>query len=232
MKIKELLKFKKKLLIEPQKYFSINDLDKKIEKYLDYENGFFVELGANDGVNQSNTLYFEKYKNWKGVLIEPTPHNYIECKKNRSEHTKSFCAACTSFDYNDKFVEIMFSNLMTIPINLESDIYDKSAHALEGKQFLNEKEDNFIFGALARTLNDILIEALAPKKIDLLSLDVEGAEIEVLKGIDHNDFRFKFICVECRDIEKLEKYLNLNNYILIEKLSIHDYLFKDNIFKN
>ncbi len=31
-------------------YFSLNQLDKKLEKYVDYDNGYFVELGANDGV--------------------------------------------------------------------------------------------------------------------------------------------------------------------------------------
>ena len=37
-------------------YHSINELDKQLEKYVDYDDGFYVELGANDGVNQSNTL--------------------------------------------------------------------------------------------------------------------------------------------------------------------------------
>ena len=40
-------------------------------KYLNYENGFFIEAGANDGVVQSNTFYFEKELNWTGLLIEP-----------------------------------------------------------------------------------------------------------------------------------------------------------------
>ena len=65
--------------------------------------------------------------------------------------------------------------------------------------------------------------------IDLLSLDVEGAEIEVLKGIDHETYRFKYMCIECRNIEKLEKYLNQVGYLLIEPLSVQDYLFKNNI---
>lgn len=71
----------KKNKIQESKYFSINEIDIKIEKYLNFDNGFFVELGANDGVNQSNSLYFEKYRNWKGVLVEPIPHNYLLCKK-------------------------------------------------------------------------------------------------------------------------------------------------------
>ena len=42
------------------RYFSLIDLDKKLEKYLDFDNGYFVELGANDGVNQSNNNIFRE----------------------------------------------------------------------------------------------------------------------------------------------------------------------------
>ena len=66
-------------------YFGLNGLDKKLEKYVDYENGFYVELGANNGINQSNSLFFELHKNWHGVLVEPSVHNYLLCKKYRSE---------------------------------------------------------------------------------------------------------------------------------------------------
>lgn len=44
------------------KYFSLNQLDRKLEEFVDYNNGYFVELGANDGVTQSNTLYFERHR--------------------------------------------------------------------------------------------------------------------------------------------------------------------------
>ena len=99
-------------------YYSLNDLDKKIEKYLDINNGFSVELGANDGVTQSNTLHFEKFRNWRGILIEPTPHNYLLCRENRSPENSIYCCACTSFDYKEKFVEIAYSNLMSSPLGL------------------------------------------------------------------------------------------------------------------
>ena len=46
------------------KYFGLHNLDRKLEKYLDYEKGYFVELGANNGVSQSNTKYFELFKKW------------------------------------------------------------------------------------------------------------------------------------------------------------------------
>jgi hypothetical protein len=101
-----------------RRYFGLNNLDQKIEKYLDFDNGFFVELGANNGIEQSNTLYFELFRGWKGVLVEPTPHNYLNCRKVRSPMTNVFCNACTSFDYKEKFVEIIYSNLMTAPVGL------------------------------------------------------------------------------------------------------------------
>ena len=71
-------------------YSGLNKLDKKIEEYLNYDDGFFVELGANDGVTQSNTLYLEKHRKWKGVLVEPTPHNFLKCLENRSKLKKSW----------------------------------------------------------------------------------------------------------------------------------------------
>ena len=208
-----------------KRYFGLNNLDQKIEKYLNYDNGFFVELGANNGVHQSNTLYFEKYRGWQGILIEPILHNYLICRQNRSSKNKFFCNACTSFEYDEKFVEIIYSNLMSVPVGLETDISDPSEHAREGRQFLQHFEENVSFGAVAKTLNQILIDAEAPKIMDFLSLDVEGAEIEVLKGIDHDRFKFKYMCIENRNFDKLEQYMACYDYVFVENLSHWDYLF-------
>lgn len=208
-----------------KRYFGLNNLDEKLEKYLNYDDGFYVELGANNGVHQSNTLYYEKYRGWSGVLIEPILHNYLMCRQNRSGKNKFFCNACTSFDYDKKFVEIIYSNLMSIPVGLETDIADPVGHAKEGKQFLQVFEENTSFGAVAKTLNEILIEANAPNVIDFLSLDVEGAEIEVLKGVDHSQFKFKYMCIESRSFDKISDFLSNFGYTFVDKLSHWDYLF-------
>jgi FkbM family methyltransferase len=210
------------------KYVSLNQLDRKLEKYVDYDDGYFVELGANDGVNQSNSLYFERYRNWRGLLIEPAPQNFLKCRENRSSRNVICCAACVSIDYDKEFVRIAYSNLMSTPIGLDSDIKDPQAHAKLGGQFLRDGETVFEFGALARTLNSLLVNACAPKLIDFLSLDVEGAELEVLKGVDHQEFRFKYILVECRDFTRLSDYLKNQGYFFVEKLSEQDYLFTGN----
>ena len=113
---------------------------------------------------------------------------------------------------------------MTIPTNLESDINDKFSHANHSNTIRKNFEEEVIeFYAKAKTLNAILIESVSPKKIDFLSIDVEGAEIEVLKGIDYTNYQFKYILVESRDIEKISNFLDKHNYKLIEKLSHHDF---------
>ncbi|QHE83763.1 FkbM family methyltransferase [Hydrogenophaga sp. BPS33] len=208
------------------KYYSLNQLDRKLEKYVNHDNGYFVELGANDGVTQSNSLYFEKHRNWRGLLIEPTPHNFVKCRKNRSPRNSIHCAACVSFGYDQDFVRMAYSNLMSTPLSLGSDISDPMSHANSGSKFLQDAEVVFEFGAVARTLNSILIEAQAPKLIDFLSLDVEGAELEVLQGVDHEAFHFKFILVECRDFDRMNAYLEPLGYRLAEQLSSQDYLFQ------
>ena len=207
------------------RYRGLQELDRKVEKYLNFDGGFFVELGANDGLFQSNSWYYETYRNWRGVLIEPAPNLFLECRKNRSERTHVTCAACVSFDYADEFVKIVYSNAMSVSMGVETDLVDPQAHAELGRQFLRPGETVFTFGALARPLNAILAEASAPLLIDFLSLDVEGAEIEVLKGVDHETYRFRYMLIECRDIARLERYLGPLGYGLLERFNEHDYLF-------
>ena len=207
------------------RYRGLMELDRKIEKYLDFNGGFFVELGANDGLFQSNSWYYETYRDWRGVLIEPAPNLFLECRKNRSERTHVTCAACVSFDYADEFVKIVYSNAMSVSMGVETDLADPQAHAELGRQFLRPGETVFTFGALARPLDAILAEASAPRLIDFLSLDVEGAEIEVLKGVDHDAYRFRHMLIECRDIARLESYLVPLGYRLAERFNEHDYLF-------
>ena len=207
-------------------YFAINQLDKQLEQYVNYDNGFFVELGANDGISQSNSLYFEIKRNWSGVLIEPTPHNFLLCKEHRSAKNYIFCNACVSFDYKEKYVDIKYANLMSISENLELDLEDKDSHIQSSNKFLSNNEDVFSFGATAVTLNSILEKSKAPKEIDFLSLDVEGAELEVLKGIDFDKFSFKFMLIEVRDIKRMESFLLQHGYLLEKKFSTHDYLFR------
>jgi FkbM family methyltransferase len=216
---------KKKYYIADGQYYALDGIDIKLKKYLNYDNGFYIEVGANDGIKQSNTFYLEKEKNWRGVLVEPSPNNYILCKHNRSNSNNVYCNACVSFNYKEKFVEMAYSDLVSTALNLESDTSNPLLQAQSGLPSFG-KDEIPVYGAIAKTMNALLIDSHSPREIDFFSLDVEGAEIEVLKGIDYNKYKFKFILVESRDITRIETFLKNYNYRLIEKLSHHDYLFE------
>ena len=201
-------------------------IDMMLEDKLPHRDGFYVELGANDGVGFSNSYYFEVNKGWKGVLIEPAPNLYLSCVKRRGANNVVFCNACVPFDYNEEFVRMKYCDSMTISDNLDLDIGDHDKFVEDGDQYLNEGESTFIFGAKSATLNSLLKEAEAPALIDFLSLDVEGAELDVLRGVDFTKYNFRYMVIECRDIDKMNAYLAEFNYSLEKKITLRDYLFK------
>ena len=205
--------------------FSRDGIDKKLENLLPHKNGFYVELGANDGALASNSYYFELKKNWKGILIEPAPNLFLSRKKRRGKNNFVFCNACVPFDYKNEFVSMIYCDAMTISKDLDLDIENPEKFVLDGEKHLLTREETFSFGAKASTLNDLLLKGSAPNLIDFLSLDVEGAELEVLKGIDFEKFRFKYIVLESRNIKLTKSFLSNHSYELVERITENDYLF-------
>lgn len=162
---------------------------------------------------------------WRGLLIEPVVHRYFELVANRSSMNSFACAACVPFDFDEKWVEVEYGDLMTIPVGLRHDLPSVSQHRDAAKKFLLGSEHAVTFGARAVTLQELLEIYSAPPLVDFLSLDVEGAEIDVLKGIDFSKTRFRFMLVESRSISDLESFLNSKGYYLEKKMTVHDYLF-------
>ena len=190
-----------------KKFNALNSLDKKMLEFINYENGYFIECGANDGVDQSNTWYFEKILNWSGILIEPLNKQFQELKKNRSKKNKFFnLALCSSETEN---ILLMEDNDLTSKSSIDSSKTAKS----------NFKSVNSL------TLTKILDEISAPNLIDFFSLDVEGFEDQVIKGINFDKYNFKYFLIETKNDEVINFLIN-KNYCLIKKLSYHDLLFK------
>ena len=224
-KFKKIFNFKVPVILKKilKKSHARNELDLKLKKYLNFSGGFFIELGAHDGITQSNTFYYEKKYNWKGILIEPVPKLFNYCKKYRSNKNLYFCNACVSFDFNKDKVKLIYSNLMTTAVDLTSDDYRKK-HLADPE--LNFFEKNNYFYANARTLSSILKESKAPNIIDFFSLDVEGAEFDVLNGIDFSIYNFKYIIIETDNFERLDKFMTNKNYKFINKYNSNDYLYE------
>lgn len=206
-----------------KKFVGLEGLDQKLAKIITYKDGFFVELGANDGILYSNTLHFELFQNWTGLLIEPSPVEFKKLRRNRGKKSTAINAACVDFDYRQENIELIYSGLMTIDLSPKTEITDIESHAKTGRQFIDV--DNYRFTAKALTLTSILDSAGAPNVMDLLSLDVEGSELNVLNGFDFDKYKFKYVLIETRSFKKIDKYLTQRNYRFIESVTAQDFLY-------
>tara|TARA_A100001015_G_scaffold320627_1_gene447725 strand:- start:2893 stop:3600 length:708 start_codon:yes stop_codon:yes gene_type:complete len=219
--------FFKKLLFnfENKKFYGKNEFDKKLLKYLNFKNGFFIECGAHDGITQSNTFNLEKKLNWHGILIEPSS-KFRELKKNRSKKNYFFNLALTNDNQKNKKLKFSYYNLMTHRI--DSPAIDNLFLDDAKKNGLQKNEKHYFFEANAKTLNQILSQLKKIKKIDFFSLDTEGTELEILEGLNFDHYKVNYILIESRSINQTVKFFNNKNYKLIDYLDGKDYLFCDN----
>lgn len=175
-----------------------------------------MDVGACDGRAASNTYHLEKFQNWKGVLIEPIMHAYFRSRQIRDVNRNNFFnCALASHNYTEKAVELLYSGLMTIS---SESIFSGKEWADTGSKFLGNGEVVTTFYSVARTLQSVLIESNAPTRIDFLTIDVEGAELSILQGVNFSDWVFEYILIE--RIEGSEAFRKLVNegYIHIETI--------------
>lgn len=188
-----------------RKSYALNQLDVKLETYLRKRGGFFIEAGANDGIRQSNTFYFEKYLGWRGLLIEAIPALAQKCRQNRPRCAVENCAL-VSEDYIGRTIEVHYRDLMSMVKGGMADPVDEARHLELGKGFMKMGDTPQALSVPAKTLNRVLAEHRVGN-IDLLSLDVEGYEVEVLRGIDFKRHRPGHLLVEVRDIRAIERVI-------------------------
>jgi FkbM family methyltransferase len=183
-------------------------IELKILPYLkDIENGFFVEAGALDGLFMSNTKILEDL-GWGGILIEPSRKAYEKCVKNRSALIINCALVSKDYPGSSVYGDFWFDG--EDGIGAWSGIL-KNAYGVRA-----------IAEAHAKTLSSILKEQ-GVKKVDFLSLDVEGYELEALKGIDFSEVEITHILVEVNlkdySLEEMDKYLGQFGYKNIACLS-------------
>ena len=202
---------------------SLNNLDDKLSKYLDFRNGVFVEAGGNDGITQSNTYYLEKGLRWTGVLVEAIPELYAKCKKNR-RNAQVFHGALVASDFEGDTLTMRYANLMSVAEGA-MDSKDLEDHVQEGLE-CQHIDESYSVDVQVLTFDQVLTDA-GVTEIDFMSLDLEGYELQAMRGMDFERFRPKYILIEVRDLEAMEEFLGQRDYRRVEKLTVHDYLYED-----
>tara|TARA_R110000787_G_scaffold272612_1_gene380096 strand:+ start:239 stop:886 length:648 start_codon:yes stop_codon:yes gene_type:complete len=186
-------------------------LDLKLDKIFNNKTeGVYIELGASDGLFQSNTAFFEKHRGWRGILIEPCYGSYLTCKLNRPK-SACFNYACVSKDYKKDYVE--------------GDFLDGHPMAsIDG----GRRNCNSLTRVRALPLEKIIDKVIINREIDFLSIDVEGYELNILKGLNLKKYRPVYILIEIykTDYTNIVDYLKNFGYLLHSNFT--NYNLKDN----
>jgi len=202
---------------------SLGGLDEKLEKYLNFKGGVFIEAGANDGISQSNTYYLEHGRRWQGILVEPIPELYQKCVGNR-RRARVFNCALVASGHSGTPVRMHYANLMSVADGAMPD--EEMRKHLEFGVECQNLESTYEVEVPGVTLASLIVEC-GFRKIDFLSLDVEGGEAAVLDGLNLEVNRPRFILVEARYFDAVDTLLTDNGYRLLEQLSHHDFLYTD-----
>ena len=163
--------------------------------------GYFVEVGANHPTHGSQTWHLEQL-GWTGVLVEPQPD--LAAFLVAARKARVFAAACSSPENAGQ----------SLPFHV-----DGPRSAIDRERMSPGAEAAYSIVVPARTLDSILEEAGAPCPIDLLSIDVEGHEVEVLSGFDAERWQPLLILIEDH-VNNLKTHLHLkrSGYRLIRRL--------------
>ena len=144
------------------------------------QNGFFVEFGATNGVDLSNSWLLEKHFGWSGILAEPARSWHTALKANRTSKVETDCVWRTTGE------NLTFFDAASGAMSSLDDEGQKATKYSDGNRYQ----------VTTISLLDLLQKYNAPQKIDFLSIDTEGSEFEILNAFDFGKYQFQVICVE------------------------------------
>lgn len=189
--------------------------DKWVYESLDSKRGgYFVDVGAADGVALSNTFTLEQDFGWSGICIEPHDEYFAALVAAR----RCRCVHALVLD-TVRSVEFQEAGFLS---GLPETFNDQTKRRLK----IEGVADGRVVTKQARTLGEILDAEKAPSVIDFLSLDTEGAEPAILSTMPFDRYCFRRICVEHNGFleprDKLRRILNGRGYSLVTTVGGQD----------
>jgi FkbM family methyltransferase len=178
------------------------------------DNGSFIDIGANKPDVNSNSIFLEK-QGWSGVAIDPLKQVQSEWLEKRE--TPFVCGAVSDVEGNQPFIEVLPKQGWE--------------HALSGFKEHVREEDLKIYDYREYDVATKPLNKHFPNidRVNLILIDVEGAEMQVLRGIDFSSFKPTFLMIENDNAiggdELIREYLKEFNYECVARIAATDDLF-------
>ncbi|MCK5819112.1 MAG: FkbM family methyltransferase [Psychromonas sp.] len=160
------------------------------------KNGFFVEFGATNGIDLSNSYLLEKEFAWQGILAEPASMWHQDLKKNRNTAIETKCV------WNKTGETLTFNQTEVGELSTIDKFSNVDGHSTTRKK-------GTLYEVETISLIDLLKKHQAPCTIDYLSIDTEGSEYDILKDFDFNQYQFKVITCEHNHTPMRKKIFDL-----------------------
>ena len=198
-------------------FYSQDGQDMYLENniFKNYKNGFYVDVGAHDGLSINNTLYFEKNNNWTGINIEPIKKVFDKLVNNRPNNINLNCAVCN----NDGQTEFLCNTGYT-------EMISGIKHTFDHRHMQRLQNENNQMGSTTEVINvntkklETIFNENNVSHINYLSIDVEGAEFEVIKSINFDKVFIDVIGFENNFYDSgvpIVEYLENKNFIVIHR---------------
>ena len=199
-------------------YFSQYGQDKFVAEHLfpGMRNGVFVDVGAYDGVTLSNSCFFEREMGWTGLCVEPIPDVFRELVSNRPG------SVCENVCVSNVEGELEFARV-------------EGVEALSGiADRMDRRHRRRIEGEGGRVemmrLPSLRLQTLLDRhgidRIHFLSIDTEGAELDVIQSLDFERTRVDVVCVENNSGERnVRRHLKRNGLAYLLTLGDLDDLY-------
>lgn len=172
------------------------------------DRGFFVEVGANEPTSDYSQTWHLEQRGWRGILVEPNPALFDKLVRHRAG-SRVYNVACSAPG------KIGVAELK-IPFVADGTIDT-------GKAALEVEIDHAGFPAYrTETVKVVTLDSILAENdvsgIDFLSIDVEGTELDVLKGFDVNRYRPRLILLEDKLVYlNKHRWLKRNGYRLVKR---------------
>lgn len=168
----------------------------------DPQGGFFVEVGACDGFRLSNSLFFERHRNWSGILAEPGRSWHSALRSNRKARID------TRALWHTTGLKLLFNEAEAKEVATLDQFTGGDFHS-------SLRQGGQRYEVETISLDDLLESHAAPAVVDYLSIDTEGSEFEILS---HFSFQKRKVrCITCEhnftpNREKIFKLLSAQGY--------------------